>query len=142
LKPEMLRADRFDKIFFVGLPAYEERKHIFNIYLSQIDTKEEYDLDSLASATQFMTGAEILSLIKETKFYVTSENLRPINTQDILNHAPTMRNTIWQKNPDMVRSMYRYAADQWDWASSLQQEESYLILGGKANRPKKQVALT
>lgn len=142
LKPEMLRADRFDKIFFVGLPAYEERKHIFSIYLSQIDTTEEYDLDSLASATQFMTGAEILSLIKETKFYVTSENLRPINTQDILNHAPTIKNTIWQKNPDMVRSMYRYAADQWDWASSLQQEESYLILGGKANRPKKQVALT
>lgn len=142
LKPEMLRADRFDKIFFVGLPAYEERKHIFDIYLSEINTKEKYDFDALATATQLMTGAEILSLIKETKFYVTSSELRPITTKDILEHAPKMKNTIWQKNPDMVRSMYRYATDQWDWASSLQQEESYLILGGKANKPKKQVAFT
>jgi len=134
LKPEMLRADRFDKIFFVGLPSHEERKHILNIYLSQIETDHNYDYDALAESTAYMTGAEIVSLIKEVKFYVVSESMRPIDTSDILKYAPTIKNTIWQKHPDMVKSMYQYALSQWDWASSQQQEEAHLIISGKAKK--------
>jgi len=134
LKPEMLRADRFDKIFFVGLPSHEERKHIFNIYLSKIETDHSYDYDALAEATNYMTGAEIVSLIKETKFYVVSQSLRPINTDDLLTHAPTIKNTIWQKHSDVVRSMYGYALAQWDWASSEQQKEAELILSGRTKK--------
>lgn len=137
LKPEMLRADRFDKIFFVGLPSHEERKHIFRIHLSQIKTDHEYDYDALAQITQFMTGAEIVSLVKETKFYVISETMRPINTSDILNRAPSIKNTIWNKHPEMVRSMYAYAYDQWDWASSAQREEVNYILGKKTSTKSK-----
>lgn len=129
LRPEMLRADRFDKIFFVGLPSYEERKAIFKIHLSKIDTDHVYDYDALAQSSMYMTGAEIVSLIKEVKFYVVSEDFRPINTQDILHYIPKMKNTIWIKHPAMVTSMYEYALAQWDWASSDQMREASIILG-------------
>lgn len=129
LRPEMLRADRFDKIFFVGLPAYDERRSIFEINLSKIDTTHSYDYDALAEMSMYMTGAEIVSLIREVKFYVVSESFRPINTNDILTHIPKMKNTIWLKHPDMVKSMYDYALAQWDWASFNQMEEAAMILG-------------
>jgi SpoVK/Ycf46/Vps4 family AAA+-type ATPase len=131
LRPEMLRADRFDKIMFVGLPAFTERKHIFNIHLSKIDTDHEYDYDALAEASIYMTGAEIVSLIRETKFYVTTESFRPINTQDILNFIPRTKNTIWLKHNEMVMNMYQYALEQWDWASNEQMEDARMILGKK-----------
>lgn len=131
LRPEMLRADRFDKIMFVGLPAFTERKHIFNIHLSKIDTDHEYDYDALAEASIYMTGAEIVSLIRETKFYVTTESFRPINTQDILQYIPRTKNTIWLKHNEMVMNMYQYALEQWDWASNEQMEDARMILGKK-----------
>lgn len=129
LKPEMLRADRFDKIFFVGLPSHTEREHIFKINLSSIKTDHSFDYDALAEASAFMTGAEIVTLIRETKFYVTSGEMRPINTSDILSRIPHIKNTIWQKHPDMVKSMYENALQQWDWASDEQYEDAKNLLG-------------
>jgi len=129
LKPEMLRADRFDKIFFVGLPAQEERAHIFKVNLSDIKTSHEFDYDALAEASSFMTGAEIVTLIRETKFYVSTSENRHITTKDILNTLPKIKNTIWQKHPDMVKSMYEYALQQWDWASTAQMQEANILLG-------------
>ena len=128
LRPEMLRADRFDKIMFVGLPSHEERKHIFNIHLSQIDTDHIYDYDALAEASKYFTGAEIVSSIKETKFYVTSDSFRPIHTQDLLKFIPTNKNIIWLKHHDMVINMYDYALQQWDWASTDQLNDARMIL--------------
>lgn len=141
LRPEMLRADRFDKIFFVGLPSHNERKTIFEIHLSKIRTEHNYDYDSLAEASMYMTGAEIVSLIKEVKFYVVSEEFRPITTKDILSHIPKIKNTIWIKHQDMVKSMYEYALAQWDWASSDQQEDAKIILGKNAKKNKQTASI-
>lgn len=116
LRPEMIRADRFDKIFFVGLPAFEERIEIIKIYLSQND----YNYEAIAHATKYFTGAEIKTLIKQAKFNIASEFRRPASTEDIIALAPKMRNILWNKDRDMIRSLYRTAYDQWDWASSLQ----------------------
>jgi ATP-dependent 26S proteasome regulatory subunit len=133
LRPEMLRADRFDKIVFVGLPSYSERIDILKIYLSDIDTDHTYDYEALAAATEFFTGAEISSLIKEVKFFVVSDDFRPIATKDILLYAPKVKNTIWNKNRDMVRSMYQYALEQWDWASSEQMNEASFVINGRSS---------
>lgn len=136
LKPEMLRADRFDKIMFVGLPAFNERKDIIKIYLSDIDTNHTYDYDAIAHATQYFTGAEIKSLIKEVKFYVSSSELRAINTKDIVSYAPKMRNILWNKSRPMIQDLYKTALDQWDWASTDQLEDAKLVLNpGRTNVP-------
>ena len=135
LRPEMLRADRFDKIMFVGLPSHEERSHIFNIHLTKIDTDHSYDYDALAEASMYMTGAEIVSSIRETKFYITSDTFRPITTEDLLKYIPMNKNILWHKHHNMIVSMYEYALAQWEWASTKQYEDARIILG-KANPQK------
>jgi SpoVK/Ycf46/Vps4 family AAA+-type ATPase len=135
LKPEMLRADRFDKIMFVGLPSFSERSDIIKIYLSDIDTPHQYNYDAISNATQYFTGAEIKSLIKEVKFYVSSSELRAINTNDIISYAPKMRNILWNKSRPMIQDLYKTAIEQWDWASTDQLEDAKNILNPRANAP-------
>lgn len=131
LKPEMLRAERFDKIFFVGLPAFNERIDIIKIYLPD----GNFDYEALAHATKYFTGAEIKSLIKEVKFNIVSSERRHLTTADIVTAAPKMRNILWNKERDMIKELYRYAYENWDWASSFQYNEIDDILHGKVSGP-------
>jgi ribosome biogenesis ATPase len=124
LKPEMLRAERFDKIFFVGLPAFEERIEIAKIYL-----QGDYNYEAIARATKRFTGAEIKALIKQVRFDVVSTYRREVTDKDIISHAPNMRNILWNKDQEMIRNLYRIAYEQWDWSSTLQFNEIDDILG-------------
>jgi SpoVK/Ycf46/Vps4 family AAA+-type ATPase len=64
LPPEMLRRGRFDELFFVDLPNYHERKHIFSIHLAKRGWKpEKYDLAKLANKTEGYSGAEIEQIV-------------------------------------------------------------------------------
>jgi AAA+ superfamily predicted ATPase len=125
LRPEMLRAERFDKIFFVGLPAFEERIQILKIYLDHGD----YNYERLADKTKYFTGAEIRALIKQAKFDVVSTHHRQITTEDIIAHVPMMRNILWNKDKEMIRALYRTAYEQWEWSSTLQFNDINDILG-------------
>jgi len=127
----MLRAERFDKIFFVGLPAFNERVDIIKIYLPD----GNFDYEALAHATKYFTGAEIKSLIKEVKFNIVSSERRHLTTTDVVNAAPKMRNILWNKERDMIKELYRYAYENWDWASSFQYNEIDDILHGKVSNP-------
>jgi ATP-dependent 26S proteasome regulatory subunit len=129
LKPEMLRAERFDKIFFVGLPSFEERLEISKIYLPE----EGYDYEQIADATKYFTGAEIKSLVKEVKFNVVSTHHRLVETADIVSAAPKMRNILWNKERQMIKDLYRHAYENWDWASSFQYNEIDDILNEKVS---------
>ena len=108
--------------------------------LSNIETDHNFNLDAISNATQYFTGAEIKSLIKEVKFYVSSSELRAINTSDILSYAPKMRNILWNKSRPMIQDLYRSALDQWDWASSEQLDDAKLVLnpsrGASPSTPK------
>lgn len=137
LRPEMLRAERFDKVFFVGLPAFEERISIIKIYLGE----GEYDYEKIAQNTKYFTGAEIKSLIKQTKFDVVSTYRRQVTTQDIVEHVPTMRNILWNKDREMIKALYRTAYEQWDWSSTLQFNEINDILGRSSSSSNWEVKL-
>lgn len=130
LRPEMLRAERFDKIFFVGLPAFEERVSIIRIYLPEGD----FNYEAIAQATKYFTGAEIKALIKQVKFDVVSAFHRHLTTQDIISQAPKMRNILWNKDKEMIRNLYRLAYEQWDWSSNLQFNEIDDILGTRVQK--------
>ena len=130
LRPEMLRAERFDKIFFVGLPSFEERIEISKIYLPEGD----YNHEHIAHATKYFTGAEIKTLIKQVKFDIVSAERRQVTTSDIISFAPRMRNILWNKDRDMIRALYRTAYEQWDWSSSMQLEEINDILDTRVQK--------
>ena len=130
LRPEMLRADRFDKIMFVGLPSFMERIDIIKIYLNVINTDHTFNYEQLSEATQYFTGAEIKSLIKETKFNIALGEMRTITTQDIVKTAPTIRNILWNKSRQMIQDLYATAIEQWDWASTDQFNDAKLVVSG------------
>jgi len=60
LPPELLRKGRLDEIFFIDLPALEERKTIFGIHIGKRNRRPEaFDLDRLARESEGFSGAEI-----------------------------------------------------------------------------------
>lgn len=64
LPPELLRKGRFDEIFFVDLPAHEEREEIFRIHIEKRKRDSaNYDLKKLAAATENFSGAEIEQIV-------------------------------------------------------------------------------
>ncbi len=60
LPPELLRKGRFDEIFFVDLPAPDERRTIFEIHLGlRKQDPTRFDLAVLVDASDGFSGAEI-----------------------------------------------------------------------------------
>lgn len=130
LRPEMLRAERFDKIMFVGLPSFAERMSIISIYLNDVESDHQFNYEQLAHSTAYFTGAEIKSLVKEVKFNIALNYGRPVITNDIIEHIPKVRNILWNKNRQMIQDLYSTAIQQWDWASEDQFNDAKHILGG------------
>src|SRR5436190_738481 len=60
LPPELLRKGRLDEIFYVDLPAGEEREEIFRIHLAKRNRHpENFDVKELVDASKDFSGAEI-----------------------------------------------------------------------------------
>ena len=59
---------------------------------------------------------------------ISSSELRPITTDDIINYVPKMRNVLWNKSRTMIQDLYKTAIEQWDWASSDQFNDARDIL--------------
>jgi AAA+ superfamily predicted ATPase len=84
LPPEILRKGRFDEIFFVDLPAEEERRDVFRIHIAKRGRKpEQFDLDHLAAISDGYSGAEIEQAVVDALFNVYG--VKPdIETADIV----------------------------------------------------------
>ncbi len=64
LPPEILRKGRFDEIFFIDLPSYEERAEIFAIHLARRGrAPAQFDLAALAEKSDGFSGAEIEQIV-------------------------------------------------------------------------------
>jgi AAA+ superfamily predicted ATPase len=86
LPPELLRKGRFDEIFFVDLPAKQERKAIFSIHIQNRDRDiEDYDMERLLDKSQGMSGAEIEEAINEGLYLSYSdESATELETRHIV----------------------------------------------------------
>jgi ATP-dependent 26S proteasome regulatory subunit len=87
LPPELLRKGRFDEIFFVDLPAQEEREEIFGIHLARRGRDpHRYDLAQLAHETEGFSGAEIEQVIIAALYDAFDDGEREL-IEDDLRHA-------------------------------------------------------
>ena len=60
LPPELMRKGRFDEIFFIDLPAADERRQIFAIHLTRRHRDPAaFGLEALAATSEGLSGAEI-----------------------------------------------------------------------------------
>nr|QCI06830.1 hypothetical protein [Halydictyon mirabile] len=85
LPAELLRKGRFDEIFFIDLPNFEERLNIFKIHLKNIRplTWYQYNIYYLSQISSNFSGAEIEQIINDAMFNAFYAN-RECNTQDII----------------------------------------------------------
>lgn len=64
LPPELLRRGRFDELFFIDLPNFDERLKILQIHLEKRGWQPSlYDLDQLARQTDGYSGAELEQIV-------------------------------------------------------------------------------
>ncbi len=64
LPPELLRRGRFDELFFIDLPNFHERKHIFRIHLAKRGCNpDDYNLEELSDKVEGYSGAEIEQIV-------------------------------------------------------------------------------
>jgi SpoVK/Ycf46/Vps4 family AAA+-type ATPase len=79
-----LRKGRFDEIFFVDLPAIDERKEIFAIHLSKRNREPgRFDIDTFASASEGYSGAEIEQAVISAMFAAFNRG-SDLTNEDIL----------------------------------------------------------
>ena len=84
LDPALLRPGRFDRVIEVPLPGYEDRKEIFQIYLSRVPHKDSIDLDKLAELTKGFSGADIELAVKEAAMKAIKQNRDYVTESDLL----------------------------------------------------------
>jgi AAA+ superfamily predicted ATPase len=85
LPPELLRKGRFDEIFFVDLPNFNERIDILKIHLSKRNRlPEEFDLDILSKESEGFSGAELEQVVI-SGLYDAFEVCKPLSTEMLLN---------------------------------------------------------
>jgi ATPase family associated with various cellular activities (AAA) len=84
IPPELLRKGRFDEIFFVDLPAADERETIFRIHLTRHrQDPKGFDFLPLVQASEGFSGAEIEQVIIATLYRAIYERV-PVNGALIL----------------------------------------------------------
>jgi SpoVK/Ycf46/Vps4 family AAA+-type ATPase len=78
LPPEMLRAGRWDQLFFVDLPNETEREAIWGIQIAKHSREpKDFDTRQLAKATDGLTGSEIEAVFVESMYQAFDDGKEP-----------------------------------------------------------------
>ncbi len=116
LPPELLRKGRFDEIFFIDLPARQEREDIFRIHLRKRKRDpDRFDVAELAAATPGFSGAEIEQLVIEALYDAFGANVE-LSTRHLLK---AVRATV-----PLSMTMREKIAYLRDWASTRARQAS------------------
>ena len=90
LDKALLRAGRFDKLIYIGVPDKKSRKEIFKIHCKDMPLADDVDFDKLAEMTERFTGADIANVVQEVARIAAVDALekkieRKITMQDFVN---------------------------------------------------------
>ena len=108
---EVIRKGRFDEVFFLGLPSFEERRAIFEVHLqkSRPDNYKNYELELLSKITKNYSGAEIEQVVIEAMRIGFNEN-REFTTDDLI--------TVVQKFVPLAQTKSSSIKQLMQWAES------------------------
>jgi SpoVK/Ycf46/Vps4 family AAA+-type ATPase len=100
LPPELLRKGRLDEIFYVDLPADNEREEIFRIHLAKRNRDpEQFDLKALVEASKDFSGAEIEEAIISALYdaFYAKEELATSHVLEALHQTVPLAKTMSEK---------------------------------------------
>lgn len=119
LPPELMRAGRFDEIFFVDLPNPVERQEIWRIHIAKAGRDvEKFDLASLVVASDGYTGSEIETAVGDALVAAFDEG-REITTEDLA-QAIAGRVPLTETMREQIDALRVWAKRRAKLASSLQ----------------------
>jgi SpoVK/Ycf46/Vps4 family AAA+-type ATPase len=86
LPPELLRRGRFDELFFVDLPADDERKDIINLYIKRNLLKQpsKETFEKLVTESEGFAGSDLESAVRETAIQAVIHGDEVINDEIFL----------------------------------------------------------
>jgi hypothetical protein len=111
LPPEFLRKGRFDEIWWVDLPTFEERSAVLAAALrthGRDADKLGIDMPAVAAACDQFTGAEIAAIVPDAMFAGFADNGREITTEDLLRAAATVA-PLSKTAGDKIAEMRKWA---------------------------------
>jgi AAA+ superfamily predicted ATPase len=74
IDPAVRRTGRLDKLIYVGPPDEEARKEMLALHLEGRPLAKDFDLGSLAKATEFYSASDLRFLVDEAARYALSRN--------------------------------------------------------------------
>jgi len=83
LDPALMRAGRFDRKIYVGLPNLDDRKALFNFYLSKTESDKSIDTGILARKTVGMSAADIANMVHEAALIALRNKKDSIDVKDL-----------------------------------------------------------
>lgn len=114
LPPELLRKGRFDEIFFIDLPAAQERANIFAIHLARHHRDyREFDLARHVAATEGFSGAEIEQAVVSALYAAFAEGddtkLQDRHIEVVITETVPLSTSMGQK----IALMRQEAKEKW-----------------------------
>ena len=83
LDPALTRAGRFDRKIYVTNPNLEERKQLFQFYLSRVQTQADIDTDLLARKALGFSPSDIANMVREAGIMALREKRVSLLTKDL-----------------------------------------------------------
>jgi cell division protease FtsH len=80
----LMRAGRFDRVVYVDLPEFKERKEIFDVHLKPLKHAKSLDVEFLARQTPGFSGADIANVCNEAALVAARKNKKKVEKQDFL----------------------------------------------------------
>jgi cell division protease FtsH len=79
LDPALLRPGRFDRQIVVDLPDVKGREEIFKVHTKNIKVGSDADLEILAKATPYFSGADIENIVNEAALLAAKEDKESVD---------------------------------------------------------------
>ena len=118
LPPELLRAGRFDALFYTDLPSDAERQQIMDIHLRIRGVEpDSLDLDKadwkeVVKATQGFVGSEIEEVVRESRYLALEENNNGIPTFEQIVQAAGSIVPMTQRDPEGMDKIREFCKDR------------------------------
>ncbi|KAH1973624.1 hypothetical protein LV164_008253 [Aspergillus fumigatus] len=107
IDPALMRPGRLDNILYIGLPDFDARKEILNIWFRKSVVHPEVDLEELAELTHGYSGAEIVSICETAGDAALDEEEETGQEQDVRwEHFKYALEQVQRQITDAVREEY------------------------------------
>ncbi len=82
LDPALLRPGRFDRHITVGRPTQKGRFEIFKVHVRDVPLADDVNLETMASSTIGLTGADIRNIVNEAALWAARRNKSRVDMSD------------------------------------------------------------